>query len=110
MKILNAVFFILQLSLFTTPSIATADISEKDEVNWQQFDQAAFEQARAENKFILLDLVAVWCRNGLLKIGSSGAVVFVMINMTERGLIWQTRCLWAGHSCRCIRPPENKVI
>jgi len=30
-------------------------------INWQEFNKASFNQARTENKFIILDLVAVWC-------------------------------------------------
>ena len=33
----------------------------KTKINWQSFDDSLFARAKQENKFILLDLEAVWC-------------------------------------------------
>ena len=33
----------------------------KAKVDWQEFNKASFQQAKQQEKFILLDLVAVWC-------------------------------------------------
>ncbi len=34
---------------------------EDSAINWQEFNKASFDKARKEDKFIILDLVAVWC-------------------------------------------------
>lgn len=63
MKIIN-IFLLIFASLFANASVAASNggaVISKNSVAWQQFDQAAFAQARSEDKYILLDLVAVWC-------------------------------------------------
>jgi uncharacterized protein YyaL (SSP411 family) len=35
--------------------------AKKEAVIWHDFDPAIFDRARAEHKFVLLDLAAVWC-------------------------------------------------
>lgn len=60
-KILKILFqsFIL---LFFAGSVWAADISEQvQEVSWQSWSGSVFEQAKTENKLVLLDLTAEWC-------------------------------------------------
>lgn len=42
------------------PSAASA-AEARDDLTWRDYDAAAFATAQQDNKFILLDLVAVWC-------------------------------------------------
>jgi uncharacterized protein YyaL (SSP411 family) len=37
------------------------DIFASNTIDWQSFDKASFQKAKQQDKFILLDLVAVWC-------------------------------------------------
>jgi uncharacterized protein YyaL (SSP411 family) len=41
--------------------VAEADTHNKSGLTWEKWDDKLFERAKAENKFILLDLEAVWC-------------------------------------------------
>jgi len=50
--------FTLILLILTT-SINAEKVNTK--VDWQEFNKASFQQAKQQEKFILLDLVAVWC-------------------------------------------------
>src|SRR5580658_6363193 len=36
-------------------------VTPPEALHWQPWSDAAFAQARAEHKFVLLDLEAVWC-------------------------------------------------
>lgn len=45
----------LLLLLFTLPQV------NAEALKWQKFDAQSFKQAKQEKKYILLDLVAVWC-------------------------------------------------
>ncbi|HHJ20854.1 MAG TPA: thioredoxin domain-containing protein [Gammaproteobacteria bacterium] len=50
------------LLLFTSfGACANAVSGPADVLHWQKFDGASFQQAQAEDKYLLLDLVAVWC-------------------------------------------------
>ncbi|MGB1109480.1 MAG: DUF255 domain-containing protein [Gammaproteobacteria bacterium] len=54
----------LLLSLFLLPSLAFAATSSPGKggvIDWHEFGPDAFEEARRDNKLVLLDLVAVWC-------------------------------------------------
>src|SRR5579871_6324265 len=42
-------------------SLGMAALAAEPELKWQPWSDAAFAQAKAENKFVLLDLEAVWC-------------------------------------------------
>jgi len=53
--------FLLLLTFCFTGSYAQAANGAKASVQWQEFDAASFKQAQEENKYVLLDLVAVWC-------------------------------------------------
>lgn len=47
--------------LFAASVIAAAQAPEPQSLSWQPWSDTAFAQARAEHKFVLLDLEAVWC-------------------------------------------------
>jgi uncharacterized protein YyaL (SSP411 family) len=49
---------ILVLLLFAPLAAFAAD---KSEIEWQPWSEAVFERAKHENRFVLLDLEAVWC-------------------------------------------------
>ena len=51
---------ILAATLLAAPVWSGAPAS-KSAINWQPWSDAAFDQAKRENKFILLDLEAIWC-------------------------------------------------
>ena len=36
-------------------------INSQSHINWQKFNQQGFQRAKQEKKYIILDLVAVWC-------------------------------------------------
>ena len=58
MRLRNAIFALaLSLALATTASPEAPPSA----LHWQPWSDAAFAQARAEHKFVLLDLEAVWC-------------------------------------------------
>ena len=68
LKIATAVGLSLCLGAFaasaaepTKTTIAAAAASHAGAIKWQPWSEALFEQARRENKFILVDLEAVWC-------------------------------------------------
>ena len=42
-------------------SMGIAAFAAEPDLKWQPWSDAAFAQAKAENKFVLLDLEAVWC-------------------------------------------------
>ncbi len=58
-------WFLLLISFFvlSQPLLAESPKQTKPTkpIKWQQFDAKSFNQASKENKYILLDLVAVWC-------------------------------------------------
>ncbi|MEO8158639.1 MAG: DUF255 domain-containing protein [Betaproteobacteria bacterium] len=53
-KVLRQLVLCCALLAADTPSIAAP-------IQWQPWSDAAFERARQENRFVLLDLEAVWC-------------------------------------------------
>lgn len=55
LTVLTALLLLFSL----TPVHAAAD--QKDGIQWLKFDAQSFQQAKKEKKYILLDLVAVWC-------------------------------------------------
>jgi uncharacterized protein YyaL (SSP411 family) len=57
MKKLAAILF---LTLSVIPLGAASEATRKS-IAWQPWSDGIFEQARRENKFILLDLEAIWC-------------------------------------------------
>ena len=42
-------------------ALAISALAAEPELKWQPWSDAGFAQAKAENKFVLLDLEAVWC-------------------------------------------------
>ena len=54
-------YAIAGLLLFLGLSSAANAQAQPERLDWQPWSDAAFAQARAENKFVLLDLEAVWC-------------------------------------------------
>ncbi len=51
-------FIVLGLLMFGVSYSAEIKSSK---IEWNEFNKASFDKARVENKFIILDLVAVWC-------------------------------------------------
>jgi uncharacterized protein len=51
--------FLSASTLFFTP--VHANLEESSAIPWQAWSQAAFDQAKNENKPVILDLKAVWC-------------------------------------------------
>src|SRR5690242_16291414 len=41
--------------------MAATEPKKAGAINWQPWSDAAFDQAKRENKFVLLDLEAIWC-------------------------------------------------
>ncbi|MGB0723319.1 MAG: DUF255 domain-containing protein, partial [Gammaproteobacteria bacterium] len=62
---LRAIALFIAATLLSHPVAASTSNSTSSDngsaIEWQSFGPAAFEQARRENKLVLLDLVAVWC-------------------------------------------------
>src|SRR5580704_14446047 len=54
-------YAIAGLLLFLGLSSAANAQAQPERLDWQPWSDAAFAQARAEHKFVLLDLEAVWC-------------------------------------------------
>src|SRR5271163_3311223 len=52
---------VLLASLLVFSGSALAEPQKTQGLQWQGWSQAVFDQARAEHKFVLLDLEAVWC-------------------------------------------------
>src|SRR5262245_46726610 len=54
---------IMRLSLILLAMLLTAAAPPKKPggIDWQPWSDTIFEQAKRENKFVLLDLEAVWC-------------------------------------------------
>jgi len=52
---------LLIILLVLSGSLAVAEIQHKSLINWQAFNKQSFQDAKQENKYIILDLVAVWC-------------------------------------------------
>jgi uncharacterized protein YyaL (SSP411 family) len=50
----------LAIVLFAVP-LWSADVKKPGAIQWQPWSDAIFDQAKRENKFVLLDLEAVWC-------------------------------------------------
>jgi hypothetical protein len=51
----------MRLSYLSAAFLACALAAPAASISWQPWSDAALEQARRENKFVLLDLEAVWC-------------------------------------------------
>jgi uncharacterized protein YyaL (SSP411 family) len=51
---------LLALALLAAP-LWSAVPKKPATINWQPWSDAAFDQAKRENKFVLLDLEAIWC-------------------------------------------------
>jgi thiol:disulfide interchange protein len=49
------------LGLLSSVPLHTAESRAENEINWQPWSKEIFTQAKAENKLVLLDLVAEWC-------------------------------------------------
>ncbi|MCW9025527.1 MAG: DUF255 domain-containing protein [Gammaproteobacteria bacterium] len=47
--------------LFLSVQVQAAELNTVDEINWQPWSKDIFLQAKAQNKLVLLDLVAEWC-------------------------------------------------
>src|ERR1700676_3794629 len=47
--------------LFATGLLWSATSKKPSAIEWQPWSDAIFDQAQRENKFVLLDLEAVWC-------------------------------------------------
>lgn len=60
---MKKIFLIFLTILVSSYNISFASISvDKDEINWTTtWSESLFEKAKKENKFIILDLEAVWC-------------------------------------------------
>ncbi len=52
---------ILALTFFLALALPASPEDQPATLHWQPWSNAAFAQARAEHKFVLLDLEAVWC-------------------------------------------------
>src|SRR5271156_3327844 len=55
---LSLVFLLL---LFAAPALAQKPSAPAPRLNWQPWSDKAFADAKRENRFVLLDLEAVWC-------------------------------------------------
>src|SRR5262245_19365170 len=44
-----------------TTAVGAAEGSKKGAIDWQPYSNAVFERAKAEKRYILLDVGAVWC-------------------------------------------------
>jgi uncharacterized protein len=51
----------LLILLLTTPALAQQPAPTKPHLNWQPWSDKVFADAKRENRFVLLDLEAVWC-------------------------------------------------
>src|SRR5277367_2592522 len=51
----------LLLLMVATPALAQKSAAPKPHLNWQPWSDQAFADAKRENRFVLLDLEAVWC-------------------------------------------------
>jgi uncharacterized protein YyaL (SSP411 family) len=51
----------LLLLLLTTPALPQQAAPPKPHLNWQPWSDKVFADAKRENRFVLLDLEAVWC-------------------------------------------------
>jgi uncharacterized protein YyaL (SSP411 family) len=58
MRTLYATVALVSLLTFTGRIVAEG---QRAQLNWQPWSDKAFQQARTEHKFVLLDLEAVWC-------------------------------------------------
>jgi uncharacterized protein YyaL (SSP411 family) len=48
-------------ALFCVVAVLSSTVFAAEGIPWQSWSEAVFEQARKENRFVLLDLEAVWC-------------------------------------------------
>jgi len=51
----------LLIAVLTVPIWAGPNSAKPGAIDWQPWSDAIFDQAKRENKFVLLDLEAVWC-------------------------------------------------
>lgn len=56
-RLLALIFF----SLITCNAWASTEPTEKNGLNWEGWSDSIFERAQREDRFVLLDLEAVWC-------------------------------------------------
>lgn len=62
MVVRNASWWLIPLCIVLLQPVMAETVSDQHELDWQRsWSERLFEQARNENKFILLDLEAVWC-------------------------------------------------
>jgi len=53
--------FLVTVSSISCTSSTPSSKSDSQPIAWQEWSDAVFERAKAENRFVLLDLGAVWC-------------------------------------------------
>ena len=59
---MNRLFRVLLLMvLVASPSLAQEQAAPKPHLNWQPWSDQVFADAKRQNRFVLLDLEAVWC-------------------------------------------------
>ena len=61
MKQLTRFLFIAGLCLTLNPLALAADTNKAAPLDWREHNLTSFQQARQQDKFLLLDLLAVWC-------------------------------------------------
>jgi uncharacterized protein len=52
---------LLLIALVASPAIAQEHVTPKRHLHWQPWSDKVFADAKRENRFVLLDLEAVWC-------------------------------------------------
>ena len=63
-NLLKLIFFIIALNISTLingEAQAAENSDSQQKINWQPWSEDIFAQAKRENKFVILDLEAVWC-------------------------------------------------
>jgi len=60
--IIRTVVLVILGTVLSSPCLRAADrTNEKGGIHWEPWSDSIFERAKKENKFVLLDLEAVWC-------------------------------------------------
>src|SRR5262245_36102331 len=54
-------FHSISLSLALCLAASAATGGKPEQIQWPDWSDAVFDQARRENKFVVLDLEAIWC-------------------------------------------------
>src|SRR5438477_7568855 len=57
----SSAYRLASLAVILVTAIATAPAAPASEIEWQPWSDTIFAKARTENRFVLLDLGAVWC-------------------------------------------------